>query len=243
MTVNATSGVPVTLVALFEDNGTAAEPELPLTLTIVPAAGGDAVLSTEDLANPAVGTYTYEWTPPTVTTKTDFLATFDPSGDDVAAVEVVSVFPSTVGTWCTPEQVEQWTGVGNISAATVALASSMIDTFTGAAPEAPADAISTKDRKHLAKATAWQAVWVAGKPGLISQRENANSISSDTQTITREDRADIMLAPMARREIMNLSWVGTRSVIVPPVSWAQRRRNFLNESSDPAWFGGEGAIP
>jgi hypothetical protein len=200
-------------------------------------------VSTTDLVNPATGIYTYTWTPPAVETRTDYIATFDPSGDDVAATEIISVFPAITGTWCTPEQVEQWTGVSGITSATVALASSMIDTYTGAAIEAPLDAITTKDRKHLAKATAWQAVWVAGKPGLISQRENANSVSSDTQSITREDRADIMLAPMARREIMNLSWVGTRTTIVPPVSWAVRRRNFLNESSDPSWFGGEGAIP
>lgn len=140
--------------------------------------------------------------------------------------------------WTTAEKVAQWTGVEGISAETIALASAMIDTFTGADEDAPEDAISVRDRRHLAKATAWQAVWVAGKPGLITQRENASSTTSDTQSIVREDRADIMLAPLARRELLNLSWVGTRSTIMPPVSWAARRANFLNEQSDPAELGG-----
>lgn len=145
-------------------------------------------------------------------------------------------------TWATVEQVEAQTGIA-VSAETLAVASSIVDTFTGADEEVPEDAISAKDRKHLRKATGWQAVWLAGKPGLITERENATSITSDTQNITRGDRADALLAPLARREIMSLSWVGTRTVIVPPASLRAMRHNFLNEASDPAWFGGEGAIP
>lgn len=145
-------------------------------------------------------------------------------------------------TWATVEQVENQTGVA-VSAETLALASSIVDTFTGADEDAPADAITTRDRKYLRKATGWQAVWLAGKPGLITERENATNVTSDSQSITRADRADALLAPLARREIMNLSWVGTRTTIVPPYSPAAVRRNFLNEASDPAWFGGEGAIP
>ena len=133
--------------------------------------------------------------------------------------------------WATPEEVEGQTGV-TVSAETVALASAMIDTFSGADEDLPFDAISAVDRRHLKKATAWQAVWVAGKPGLITERESASSVTSDTQNIQREDRADAMLAPLARREIVSLSWIGTRTVIVPPVSLRALRRDFLNERSD-----------
>jgi len=145
-------------------------------------------------------------------------------------------------TWATVEQVTNQTGI-TVTDATLALASAIIDTVTGADEDLPADAITTVDRKHLQKATGWQAVWAANKPGLITERENVESMSSDTQSIRRLDRADGFLAPLARREIMSLSWVGTRTVFVPPVSRLVANRNFLNESSDPAWFGGEGAIP
>lgn len=132
--------------------------------------------------------------------------------------------------WATVEEVATQTGV-DVTPETVALASAMIDTFTGADEELPTDAISNMDRRYLRRATAWQAVWVAGKPGLISERESITNSSSDGQSIQRADRADVVLAPLARREVMNLSWVGTRSVFVP--RWPERdRRNFLNEASD-----------
>jgi hypothetical protein len=144
--------------------------------------------------------------------------------------------------WATVEQVENQTGK-TVSEETLALASSIIDTFSGADEDLPEDAISVVDRKHLRKATGWQAVWIAAKPGLITERENASSVTSDTQNIQREDRADGLLAPLARREIVALSWVGSRTSILRPVSASVLSRNFLNERSDPAWFGGEGAIP
>ena len=91
---------------------------------------------------------------------------------------------------------------------------------------------TTPRRKYLKRATAWQSVWIANKAGLLTDRENATRLTSDTQSIERKDRADVMLAPLARMEIMNLSWIGTRSQWLPPVSLAAMRRNFLNEKSD-----------
>jgi hypothetical protein len=144
--------------------------------------------------------------------------------------------------WATVEQVTAQTGV-TVTPETLALASSIIDTFSGADEELPEDAISLVDRKHLRRATAWQAAWIPTKPGLVTDRENAETTSSDSQTISRADNADGLLAPLAKRALMSLSWVGTRTAIVRPVSDATNRRNFLNERSDPAWLGGEGAIP
>lgn len=132
--------------------------------------------------------------------------------------------------WATVEQVENVTG-REFTTETVALASSMIDTFTGADEEMPADSITSLDRKHLRRATAWQCFF-AVKPGLLEERENVKDVSSDTQRISREDRSDIVLHPLARREIMNLSWVGTRSVYVPLANRTNTYVNFLNEASD-----------
>lgn len=238
---SAVSGVPVTLLAQFVLNGASAAPELPITLTITPAAGGAALVTTQTLTNPATGVYAYVWTPPDVEMQTDYLAVFDPSGDDVSAVEIVNVFPASTLTWATVAEVQNITGKV-VTEETLALASSVVSTFSGADVEAPADSITNVDRRHLKRATAWQAIWMPTKPGLTTDRENAASVTSDTQAIVREDRADNLLAPLARRELVSLSWVGTRSAIVrgPRVT---ANRNFLNESSDPAWFGGEGAIP
>jgi hypothetical protein len=145
--------------------------------------------------------------------------------------------------WATADQVENWTGVADVPTTTIAVASSIIDTVTGADEEMPEDAITTRDRKHLAKAVAWQAVWLGRHPDVIAERESAEQSSSDGQSIKRGDRVDALLAPLARLEVMNLSWVGTRTEYVPPRSAALMRASFLNERSDPSWLGGEGAIP
>lgn len=143
--------------------------------------------------------------------------------------------------WASVAEVEAVTGK-TFTEETVALASAMIDTFSGADEDLPEDAISAVDRRHLRRATAWQCFF-AVKPGLVEERENASSITSDTQNIQREDRADVFLHPLARRELASLSWIGTRTAVLPRVRPGWNSRNFLNESSDPAWFGGEGAIP
>jgi hypothetical protein len=138
--------------------------------------------------------------------------------------------------WATVADVLAQTGK-EVTEETVALASGIIETFTGADEELPEDAITVRDRKWLRKACAWQAVWIPTKPGLITDRENTTSTSSDSQTIQRADNADALLAPLAKRALMNLSWVGTRTTRLRPVSDLRNRQNFLNERSDPAWLG------
>jgi hypothetical protein len=228
---SAVSGTPVTLLAQFVLNGASAAPELPLTFTITPAAGGAALVTTTDLGNPATGVYSYVWTPPDVETPTDYIAVFDPAGDDVSAVEVVSVFPASTLTWATVAEVAAITGK-NVSEETVALASSIISTFSGADVEMPTESITNVDRRHLRRATAWQAAWLPTKPGLITERETAQSVTSDTQAIVRESKDDALLAPLAARELKNLSWIGTRSAIVRGPRPIPANMNFLNEESD-----------
>jgi hypothetical protein len=128
--------------------------------------------------------------------------------------------------------------------ATVALASSIIETYCGASTDSPDVAISAKDRTHLMRATSWQAAWLtpARVASVVTERETTTSVSADAVRIDRDAPADIMLAPLAARELKNLSWVGTRTIKVTPTAplmdadWATR--NFLNEQSDPAWMGG-----
>lgn len=133
--------------------------------------------------------------------------------------------------WTTPDQVLALTGE-TVSAANVALASAMIDTYTGASEDMPADAVTARDRRTLGKATAWQAVWVRDRPGILSNRESATGSSADGVSLQREARSDVMLAPMASREVRNLSWVGTRTQVLLPDSTRLGKVNFLNEESD-----------
>lgn len=133
--------------------------------------------------------------------------------------------------WATTGEVLTQTGV-TVSEAELAVASAVIDTYTGVDEDMPSDAISPRDRRVLRRATAWQAVWQRAKPGFLSDRETAADVSADGVDVRRESASDIVLAPLASREIKNLSWVGTRTVIVPGAQLAGDPRNFLSETSD-----------
>jgi hypothetical protein len=117
----------------------------------------------------------------------------------------------------------------------LALASGMITTYSGVTEDQPADSISARDRVWLAMASAYQAVWMKGKPGVLTQRESHTVSSSDGVSVTREADAQVMLAPMASRCLRNLSWLGTRSVRHVPDHLA--RYPFTDERADSlhAW--------
>lgn len=235
MTVTAVSGQATTLAARFESAGTAADPELPLLLTIVPVAGGDAIVSTSTVDHPAVGSFTYSWTPPTVTASTDYLVTWDPSGDDTAASEVVTVLPAVSGSWATVGQGLAFTGK-TMTAEHLTLASSVITLYAGVTPDMPDDSITVRDRYWLAMATAFQAAWMPSKPGYLEQRESHTSQGADGVSIQRSSDSDVMLAPLAARTLKNLTWIGTRTTYVGPVTGAPKG-SFLAEEADAyhAW--------
>lgn len=138
--------------------------------------------------------------------------------------------------WATPADVLAVTGITRTEAA-VAVASSMVSTYTGAYADMPEDSIGARDRLILTRATSWQAAWLTPSKlaSLLTEREGSESVSADGVRVQRRTAAEDVLAPMCIREIKNLSWVGTMSHIVPPVS-ARRRAwdeiNFLNERSD-----------
>lgn len=235
MTVTAIAGQATTLAARFESVGTAADPELPLLLTIVPVAGGDPIVSTSTVDHPAVGSFTYSWTPPAVTEGTDYLVTWDPSGDDTAASEIVTVLPAVSGSWATVGQGLAFTGK-TMTTEHLTLASSVITLYAGVTPDMPDDSITTRDRYWLAMATSFQAAWMPNRPGYLEHRETHTSQSADGVSIQREAPSDAMLAPLAARTLKNLSWIGTRSTYVGPAQPGPKG-SFMSEAADQyhAW--------
>jgi hypothetical protein len=234
----ALGGQEITLVAIFELDGTAADPELPLRLTVAPLAGGAFVVDTSAVTRVSQGTFTYAWTPPEVQEVTDFLAVWDPSGDDVSATEVVQVLPAVEHTWATMAQVVGFTGK-EVSAASLQVASGMI-TLYGNADPGLVDSYRQKDLYWLAMATSYQAVWVAPKlDTILEDRESHTSTSADGVQVTREAGSDLTLAPLAARALRNLSWIGG-GINMPLVGTA--RANFLNEADDHVnvWMSGRG---
>lgn len=134
-------------------------------------------------------------------------------------------------TWALASEVQEITGT-TPDDATLAIASSIISTVAGVDEDLPTSAITPIDRNRLKRATAWEAIWLPTKPGLLTERESARSVTSDGQSVQREDDASALLAPLARIELLRLSWIGTRSVKVPRADTLPARVDFLNEASD-----------
>lgn len=231
------AGTPGTISAQFLAGGVLADPVFPVRLTITPVAGGAAVLDTTAVDHPGTGVVTYTWTPGAVDDATDYLAQWDAAGaGDTPATEVLTVMPALSAAWASPAEVLAVTGLTR-DTVTCALASSMVSTYCGAYPDMPTDSIGQRDRLVLTRATSWQAAWLTPTKlaSLITEREGASDVSADGVRVARRMAAETMLAPLCIRELLNLSWVGTNTVLVPPVS--RRRRswdeiNFLNERSD-----------
>jgi hypothetical protein len=136
--------------------------------------------------------------------------------------------------WATLQQVKDVTGK-DVTDEALAVASSVITTYAGADDEAPDGTISGRDLRILRRATAWQAIWMPNQPGHLEHRGVDYSPSTDGASSDRRSQADQDLAPLAQRELKNLSWFGTRAV-----SLRGRRRppkgalltDWLNETSD-----------
>lgn len=140
--------------------------------------------------------------------------------------------------WTTPSKVLDLTGE-TVTEANCAVASAMIDTIAGTREDVEADYYSPNDRRVLERAAGWQAPWVRDHPGLLTERENATDVSADSTRVSRESRMDAMLAPMAYRELENLSWVRTHTVHTQAGAGRAipNAMDFLNERSDPLWLG------
>lgn len=109
-------------------------------------------------------------------------------------------------------------------------ASAIITLYAGATEDQPEDSITPRDRNWLAMATAFQAAWMAGKPGLIEHRESHRSTTADTVRVDRESDSQIMLAPLASRALRNLSWVGNVTTLMD--ARHPLKGQILNERAD-----------
>lgn len=142
--------------------------------------------------------------------------------------------------WATPEQALAFTGK-EITQAQLDVASPIIDLYSGADEDQEDNTILARDRRYLAMACSYQALWMRGKPGLLEYRESHTDSSADGVRTARSSDADIMLAPLASRALRSLSWIGGRDVSYRDARTARQRKGSLNEADDPydAWTSGK----
>lgn len=131
--------------------------------------------------------------------------------------------------WVTAASALLYTGE-DLTEDALNIASGVICLYASVTEDMPDDSISARDRRWLGMATAYQAAWM--KPGLLTHRESHSESSADGVRVARRSDSDIMLAPLAARALRNLSWVGTRSVLIPPSVDAAPKGSFINEAGD-----------
>lgn len=130
--------------------------------------------------------------------------------------------------WVTPEKALTYTGK-EMTPEELDLASFVLTPYAGRTEDEPLEAITPRDRTWLGMATAFQALWMRGKSGLLEYRESHTSSSADGVSTQREADSQIMLAPMASRCLRNLSWIGNTST-TPATSLP--KGSFLSEEAD-----------
>lgn len=137
--------------------------------------------------------------------------------------------------WATTTQVSDITGT-TVTTAQLNAASSVIDIYANRT-EAASGGIHTRDLNTLKQACAWQAVWQAQqtdygtKSSFISMTQDGFSVTYGSD----KSESEIMLAPLARRALRNLSWKGSKSTKPRRIEYRTGSlvsSNLRNESSD-----------
>lgn len=114
--------------------------------------------------------------------------------------------------WATLEQVETITGV-TCSAEQLAQAQGIVEIYVDREYDADAT-FRDADTRRLKQAVAWQAAWLVSQVE-VAGRSGVTTYTQDGLDITRPDISTIVLAPLTRRAILNLSWMRTRSIRTP----------------------------
>lgn len=137
--------------------------------------------------------------------------------------------------WLTDEELVDQTG-HHATGPELALASSVITTYADMPEDLAEDRISARDRKRLARATGWQVIWMKNQPGHLTHRGVDYAPTADGVSGQRKSQAEQDLAPLAARELRNLSWVrsGSRSYRTtrPGYVKGEHMIDFLSETSD-----------
>lgn len=135
--------------------------------------------------------------------------------------------------WATADDLLNYLGVTLTDARYLTLANTDITVYANRS-EAASASISSRDLLALKLATCYQAAWLPAQPDALT-RVNVESSTVDGESVRFRSAAQQNLAPLAQRALKNLSWKGSRTLVVPDVSVRQGSSSsidFLSESSD-----------
>lgn len=124
--------------------------------------------------------------------------------------------------WCVPQDVQNLTGE-IATESEIAQAQAIVDTFASVnSAKIQIGVLFDKDLDRLRKATAYQTVFMQQNPGLFG-RQNVKGVSQDGVSAQYEHEEAVILAPLARFNIMRLRWKRGRAL-------------------HPRWYGRQGIL-
>lgn len=125
-------------------------------------------------------------------------------------------------TWASEQDTLTLTGHA-VAEDELARAQAQVELTVGRTEVLAAGELSTYDLEWLKRAVAYQAVWSQGQPDLHT-RLNVTQLAQDGMAATFNPDA-LVLAPLAKKAIKRLSWMGgSRSIPVEPFQPMWRRR-------------------
>lgn len=109
-----------------------------------------------------------------------------------------------MATWATIERVLELTGV-TVTDPQLLQAQGVIETFVDVDPADPGDHLNVRDRERLVKAHAYQAGWMFEQID-VHQRTDVAQLTQDGVSFTYANPDAVVLGPLAKRNIDQLSW-------------------------------------
>lgn len=210
-------GSPITLLSQWFEYGGGPSVNLVTgpTIKIIRLSDNDNTVpeTTGGIGHPAVGVYTYNWTPATDAQLGDYLVVWsgtDAQSEAVSASEVVTVTVTAAlaGTWATPAEASAITGQ-TIVQSQLDTAYHVIEMFAGVVIDARANLVN-RDLRLLKKAESYQAAWMAAQVDLTG-RSDADLVSQDGLQYSKGDQDMHILGPLAKKALTKLSWARTRT--------------------------------
>jgi hypothetical protein len=135
--------------------------------------------------------------------------------------------------WATEDDLLNYLGVTLQDARFLTLANTDITVYANRS-EAASASISNRDLLALKLATCYQAAWLPAQPDALT-RVNIESSTVDGESVRFSSGAQQNLAPGAQRALKNLSWKGSRTLVVQSTSvplGGVSSTDFTSESSD-----------
>lgn len=135
--------------------------------------------------------------------------------------------------WATAADLLAYLGVTLNDARYLTIANTDITVYANRSESASAS-ISNRDLLALKLATCYQAAWLPAQPDALT-RVNVESSTADGESVRFASEAQQNLAPGAQRALKNLSWKGSRTLVVPSTAvplGGNSTVDFLSESSD-----------